>query len=162
MPIPELHLLKGFSCGFCTHLTISLVGLKEHGRLQHNKKKQDGVYWREVKLQSFFRGHQLRYFIVKDVDNIIPNSNPVLTEASIPPNPSVGSADLDVERQSDGAGIVRALGLGVPLDEAIDELADIPRSFVPGREGFGVDSVTDPEMSVALALNALDEYELCD
>ncbi|KAH0556762.1 hypothetical protein GP486_005449 [Trichoglossum hirsutum] len=138
MPVPGLRLMSGFSCGLCTYLTASWDCLTDHGRRQHGRRKRDGVYWREVKLQTFFRGRKLRYFIVKDPD-IVPDGSPV------PPNPSVGRATPDIKEQPGVAGPTSAPDISVA--EAVDEPAGIPEPYMSGNNGFGVDSVNNPEIS---------------
>ncbi|KAI9764606.1 MAG: hypothetical protein M1840_008336 [Geoglossum simile] len=127
--IPGLRPMRGYACGFCSHLTANIYSLKEHGRREHDKRRCDGVYWREVKMQTFFRGNQMRYFIVNSADGTIPD-NPVLLEA---PQSSIhgdGNTELGIKEKPDGTNHMEMTG-------TIDGLTDTPEPSTLVPEGLG-------------------------
>lgn len=65
-PVPFLPTEIGLACGVdgCSHLCITVKRMKNHWATVHSGVGADGAQWRSVHLQTFFRGNQLRYFIV--------------------------------------------------------------------------------------------------
>lgn len=69
-PIPFLPTEDGLSCGVtgCGHLCASVKRMKSHWATVHRDigAEPHVPQWRPVKLQTFFRGNQLRYFVVSE------------------------------------------------------------------------------------------------
>lgn len=69
-PIPFLPTEDGLSCGVtgCDHLCASVKRMKAHWATVHRDivAKSHIPQWRPVKLQTFFRGNQLKYFVVSE------------------------------------------------------------------------------------------------
>jgi hypothetical protein len=69
-PIPFLPTEDGLSCGVtrCDHLCASVKRMKTHWATVHRDivAGPHVPQWRPVKLQTFFRGNQLRYFVVSE------------------------------------------------------------------------------------------------
>src|ERR1700710_1926368 len=67
-PIPFLPVVDVLICGAsrCDHLCISLKRMKSHWVTAHRGLVVEPhvAQWRPVQLQTFFRGNQLRYFII--------------------------------------------------------------------------------------------------
>ncbi len=65
-PVPFLPTASGLACGAsgCGHLCITVKRMKRHWATVHSDVVADAAQWRPVDLQTFFRGNQLRYFIV--------------------------------------------------------------------------------------------------
>jgi len=65
-PVPFLPIENGFACNFngCDHLCVTIKRMKSHWATVHNGVAAVTNRWRPVCLQTFFRGNQLRYFIV--------------------------------------------------------------------------------------------------
>jgi hypothetical protein len=82
-PVPFLPTESGLVCGVdgCGHLCITFKRMKNHWATVHRGVTADGAQWRPVRLQTFFRGNQLRYFIV--------------CESSTPTSEAKRSSDLD-------------------------------------------------------------------
>jgi Orsellinic acid/F9775 biosynthesis cluster protein D len=66
-PVPLLPTENGLACARegCTHLCVTVKRMKNHWATAHKDVVGSGCsQWRPVTLQTFFRGNQLRYFIV--------------------------------------------------------------------------------------------------
>ena len=65
-PVPFLLTTSGLACraSGCGHLCITVQRMKRHWATVHSDVVADAERWRPVDLQTFFRGNQLRYFIV--------------------------------------------------------------------------------------------------
>jgi hypothetical protein len=65
-PVPFLPTESGLACGTagCGHLCVTVKRMKRHWAIVHGDVAADAAQWRQVDLQTFFRGNQLRYFIV--------------------------------------------------------------------------------------------------
>jgi Orsellinic acid/F9775 biosynthesis cluster protein D len=130
MAVPGLPVMSGYACGFCSHLTTNIYSLKEHGRRQHDKRKRDDVYWREVKLQTFFRGNQMRYFIVGSADGAILD-NAVLSEAPQLPICDDRSAELEIKEKPDSANNMETMA-------TVNGLTDAPEPSTLVQEGLEI------------------------
>lgn len=66
-PLPFLPTTNGLSCeaSGCNYLCASIKRMKMHWAAEHSEMIADDSQWRPVDLQTFFRGNQLRYFIVR-------------------------------------------------------------------------------------------------
>jgi Orsellinic acid/F9775 biosynthesis cluster protein D/Fungal specific transcription factor domain len=67
-PVPFLPIEKGVACGVsgCGHLCVTVKRMKQHWSSVHKplSANTSDASWRPVNLQTFFRGNQLRYFVV--------------------------------------------------------------------------------------------------
>lgn len=66
-PVPFLPTENGLACAKdgCTHLCVTIKRMKNHWATSHKDGGGSGcARWRSVALQTFFRGNQLKYFIV--------------------------------------------------------------------------------------------------
>ncbi|KAI3573691.1 hypothetical protein IWW34DRAFT_754328 [Fusarium oxysporum f. sp. albedinis] len=65
-PVPFLPVESGLACGArdCGHLCVTVKRMKHHWAAVHSDLISTAPRWRPVDLQTFFRGNQLRYFIV--------------------------------------------------------------------------------------------------
>jgi hypothetical protein len=65
-PVPYLITTAGLACGAngCSHLCVTTKRMKWHWATVHKELAAHASQWRSVDLQTFFRGNQLRYFIV--------------------------------------------------------------------------------------------------
>lgn len=87
-PVPFLPTVNGLVCGAngCDHLCATVKRMKMHWSTEHRGVVVDELQWRPVDLQTFFRGNQLRYFIVRqsstDSSQSQPHSNIVSETAS--------------------------------------------------------------------------------
>jgi hypothetical protein len=65
-PITFLPTTSGLACraSGCGHLCATIQRMKRHWATLHSNVAADAAQWRAVDLQTFFRGNQLRYFIV--------------------------------------------------------------------------------------------------
>ena len=70
-PIKGLPVDDGLACNDpgCGHLCITSKRMKRHWVTFHGQSGVEGINWRSVKLQTFFRGSHLHYFIVNPVDD---------------------------------------------------------------------------------------------
>jgi hypothetical protein len=66
VPVPFLLTTSGLACGAsgCGHLCVTIKRMRRHWATVHSDVVADAPQWRPVDLQTFFRGNQLRYFIV--------------------------------------------------------------------------------------------------
>lgn len=66
-PVPGLTITSGVVCGVdgCGHLCATTKRMKMHRAAEHTGITDNEPLWRPVDLQTFFRGNQLRYFIVQ-------------------------------------------------------------------------------------------------
>ena len=66
-PVTGLTITSGLACGVsgCNHLCVTAKRMKMHWATEHSDVAGHGPQWRPVDLQTFFRGNQLRYFIVQ-------------------------------------------------------------------------------------------------
>jgi hypothetical protein len=65
-PIPSLPTQNGLACKVdgCTYLCVTAKRMMSHWVTAHRDVVDSGDKWRPVILQTFFRGNQLRYFVV--------------------------------------------------------------------------------------------------
>ena len=65
-PVKGLPVEDGLACNqaSCGHLCITTKRMKRHWVTKHDQTGVEGVDWRPVAIQTFFRGAHLRYFIV--------------------------------------------------------------------------------------------------
>ena len=63
-PIPAIPVEDGVACNWCKYLSVTTKRMKRHWVTVHERRGIEGKHWRPVKLQTFFRGNNLRYFIV--------------------------------------------------------------------------------------------------
>ena len=63
-PIPSIPVEDGVACNWCKYLSVTTKRMKRHWVTVHERRGIEGKHWRPVKLQTFFRGNNLRYFIV--------------------------------------------------------------------------------------------------
>ncbi|RDW77360.1 hypothetical protein BP6252_05413 [Coleophoma cylindrospora] len=68
-PVPFLPVEDGVSCDAegCGHLCVTVKRMKSHWTTVHHSATPESRSWRNVKLQTFFRGNQLQYFEVSEV-----------------------------------------------------------------------------------------------
>jgi hypothetical protein len=88
-PVPFLPTENGLACARegCTHLCITTKRMKSHWSTSHKDVVGSGFsQWRPVTLQTFFRGNQLRYFVV--------------SAQSTPESPSAQNSDTQSEPDS--------------------------------------------------------------
>jgi hypothetical protein len=66
-PVPGLTITSGLVCGVdgCEHLCATTKRMKMHRAAEHVGTKDTETLWHPVELQTFFRGNQLKYFIVQ-------------------------------------------------------------------------------------------------
>lgn len=67
IPVPFLPVENGVACDAegCGHLCVTVKRMKSHWTTIHHSLESRS--WRNVKLQTFFRGNQLQYFEVSEV-----------------------------------------------------------------------------------------------
>ena len=63
-PIPSIPVEDGVACNRCKYLSVTTKRMKRHWVTVHERRGIEGKHWRPVQLQTFFRGNNLRYFIV--------------------------------------------------------------------------------------------------
>lgn len=65
-PVPFLPIEGGLACGAeaCGYLCVTAKRMKHHWKQGHDHSVSKAPTWRPVHLQTFFRGNQLRYFVV--------------------------------------------------------------------------------------------------
>lgn len=63
-PIPSIPVEDGVACNWCKYLSVTTKRMKRHWVTVHERRGIEGKHWRSVQLQTFFRGNNLRYFIV--------------------------------------------------------------------------------------------------
>ena len=70
-PIQNLPVDDGLACNDtdCGHLCVTTKRMKRHWVTKHGTVGVEGINWRAVKIQTFFRGAHLRYFIVNPTNN---------------------------------------------------------------------------------------------
>ncbi|KAH8799052.1 hypothetical protein F5884DRAFT_132114 [Xylogone sp. PMI_703] len=80
-PVPLLTTIAGLACeaSGCNHLCATLKRMKKHWTEDHSTLTLNNPQWRPVNLQTFFRGNQLRYFIVRQ-------SSPTLNQQELRSN----------------------------------------------------------------------------
>ncbi|KAL2072436.1 hypothetical protein VTL71DRAFT_11779 [Oculimacula yallundae] len=63
-PVEKLPVIDGLMCRYqgCGHLCASAKRMRSHWLAGHGVAARVGVDWRNVKLQTFFKGNLLRYF----------------------------------------------------------------------------------------------------
>ena len=66
LPVESLPVEDGVACNAlgCGYLSVTTKRMKRHWTTEHGAVVADPANWRSVKLQTFFKGTQLRYFIV--------------------------------------------------------------------------------------------------
>ncbi|MCJ1330647.1 hypothetical protein MMC10_007332 [Thelotrema lepadinum] len=76
-PVKSLPIDSGLACNNvdCGHLCITSKRMKRHWVTRHDQTGVEGISWRPVRLQTFFRGSHLRYFIVNSIDDQTHQSN---------------------------------------------------------------------------------------
>jgi hypothetical protein len=78
-PVPLLPTESGLACARdgCNHLCITVKRMKSHWATAHRDVVGSASsQWRPVSLQTFFRGNQLRYFIVSPQQPCEPQQEP--------------------------------------------------------------------------------------
>jgi hypothetical protein len=92
-PVPFIPTERGLACsvGECNHLCVTIKRMKSHWATSHRDVIFDGDQWRPVDLQSFFRGNQLRYFIVSP-------PSPTAIQLEETPGPDVEKVNLEVDK----------------------------------------------------------------
>lgn len=76
-PVPLLPVENGLACARdgCTHLCVTSKRMKSHWATAHKDVVGSGSsQWRPVTLQTFFKGNQLRYFVVSPQSTPEPQS----------------------------------------------------------------------------------------
>ena len=79
-PIPSIPIEDGVACSYdgCNYLSVTTKRMKWHWATAHKEKGSEGTHWVQAKLQTFFRGNNLRYFIVNTEesshDSLVPLS----------------------------------------------------------------------------------------
>jgi superfamily II DNA or RNA helicase len=70
LPIPELEVKQGYRCKDCPYLIANLSNIKQHCNECHDWRvtEEDRTHWEPFKVQSFFKAHLTKFFIVPDVD----------------------------------------------------------------------------------------------
>jgi hypothetical protein len=65
-PVHFLPTASGFACtaSGCSHLCVTIQRMKRHWAMVHSDVVANTAQWYPVDLQTFFRGNQLRYFMV--------------------------------------------------------------------------------------------------
>jgi len=65
-PVPFIPTESGLACARdgCTHLCVTAKRMKSHWATAHKDVVGSGSQWNPVTLQTFFKGNQLKYFIV--------------------------------------------------------------------------------------------------
>ena len=65
-PVPFLPTESGLACARddCNHLCVTVKRMKSHWATAHKDIVGGGSQWHPVTLQTFFKGNQLKYFIV--------------------------------------------------------------------------------------------------
>jgi hypothetical protein len=63
-PVPSLAVQDGLQClcQRCGHICLSGNRMKSHWIAKHGRRGNKSVDWRDVPIQTFFRGNLLRYF----------------------------------------------------------------------------------------------------
>jgi hypothetical protein len=99
-PVPFLTTTTGLACGAsgCSHLCVTTKRMKWHWATVHKGLPAHASQWRSVDLQTFFRGNQLRYFIVR-------RDSPVTSESeqhssslnSTAPSPEIDTAEVSLK-----------------------------------------------------------------
>ncbi|KAK0705965.1 hypothetical protein B0T26DRAFT_656833, partial [Lasiosphaeria miniovina] len=96
-PIPLLPTEQGLACEHagCFHLCVTAKRMKSHWAAAHSASDGGNTspHWRPVTLQTFFRGNQLRYFVVAaPASETPPGHKYPLEDIALPP--SWTSSDL--------------------------------------------------------------------
>ncbi|KAK3322868.1 hypothetical protein B0H66DRAFT_555379 [Apodospora peruviana] len=90
-PVPLLPVENGLACtkAGCTHLCVTVKRMKSHWATTHRNDTSTHPQRRPVTLQTFFRGNQLRYFIVSPPQPSAPElSSLPSSPSSLPSEPS--------------------------------------------------------------------------
>ena len=92
-PVHFLTTTSGLACeaSGCDHLCATLKRMKMHWAAEHTAVVAYDSQWRQVELQTFFRGNQLRYFIV--------------SRSSEAPTQAEEHSDVNSEAINNGIGI---------------------------------------------------------
>jgi hypothetical protein len=92
-PVPFLPIENGFACEFdgCGHLCVTIKRMKSHWATVHNGVVAVTNRWHPTRLQTFFRGNQLRYFIVSEGSKSDPSLQP-----SSSPDTEVCNLEIDI------------------------------------------------------------------
>ena len=77
LPVKSLPVEDGVACNFlgCGHLCVTIKRMKRHWVTEHGTPGVEPTSWRSVKLQTFFRGTELRYFVVSLANTFEQQSN---------------------------------------------------------------------------------------
>ncbi|KAH9209209.1 hypothetical protein DL95DRAFT_310392 [Leptodontidium sp. 2 PMI_412] len=99
-PVPFLPTQRGFTCGLsgCDHLCVTIKRMKRHWAHTHNGVIINGARWHPVVLQTFFRGNQLRYFVVRGLASPSPIQPLIVNRAPLGSFSSWTLEDLDLLR----------------------------------------------------------------
>lgn len=113
-PIPSLPVEDGVACNeeACNYLSVTTKRMKRHWVTYHEQKGFEGTQWRSVKLQTFFRGNNLRYFIVtseeqsRDLGEPLKVALPLETSdviwlTCLTDKPNIGAAEISKCKPSD-------------------------------------------------------------
>ncbi|OJJ43664.1 hypothetical protein ASPZODRAFT_136116 [Penicilliopsis zonata CBS 506.65] len=73
-PVPVLPVENGVACRFagCGHLCVTVKRMKQHWMTVHRMSARDGIDWRNVQVQTFFRGNALKYFTGERSEEVQP------------------------------------------------------------------------------------------
>lgn len=94
---PAIDLLtteSGLACSAreCEHLCMTVKRMKSHWSSTHRNVADSDLQWSTVKLQTFFRGNQLRYFVVDYQSHTSSRVLSFIQRTSLGPSPqSLGS-----------------------------------------------------------------------
>ncbi|KAH6666064.1 hypothetical protein B0J14DRAFT_605216 [Halenospora varia] len=91
---PSIDLLpteSGLACSAegCAHLCVTVKRMKSHWVTAHRDVVGNVLQWRPVTLQTFFRGNQLRYFVIDSTP--LTKSEPCSSTESSPSSPLLGT-----------------------------------------------------------------------
>jgi hypothetical protein len=97
-PVPFLAVQDGLQClnEGCGHLCVSTNRMKSHWIAKHGRHGESAVDWRDVPLQTFFRGNLLRYFTgaSRKKSTVLISTSPALEETIMLPNVGIRIPDL--------------------------------------------------------------------
>ena len=98
-PIPFLPVQDGLQClsNGCGHLCVSGNRMKSHWIATHGRPGDSAVDWRDVPLQTFFRGNLLRYFTgtLRNKSTVLSSVSPALEEKIVLPSIDIQPLDLE-------------------------------------------------------------------
>lgn len=69
-PVPSIPVEDGVACRSdgCNYMSVTRKRMKRHWVTHHGQQGSESTHWAAVKLQTFFQGNNLRYFIVTQGD----------------------------------------------------------------------------------------------